>query len=316
VRPAAEQSSGADVLRDADNALYRAKEQGRNQFVLFDATMGAETKERYALEADLRHALERNELRVLYQPKVDLSTGRAVGVEAFARWLHPTRGWVPPAAFIPIAEETGMIQPIGRWVFNEACREAACWARHTNDAPILSVNLSGKQLHDPELEVELDNLLRESTLPAQRLRLEITESVAMQNAEATIQALWRLQKLGVRVVIDDFGTGYSSLSSLQRFPVDTLQLDHSFVANLGRSKEATTIAQAVIGLAHGLGLKVVAEGVERPDQIEHLRALGCEQAQGNYFSEPLDGAQLAAYLASQDTVQPPEAVAKSGSLSA
>lgn len=297
VRPGPEHQSGADLLRDADNALYRAKERGRNQYVLFDATMGAETQERVALEGDLRRAIERDEMRVLYQPKIDLTSGRVIAVEAFLRWRHPSRGWVPPNAFIPIAEEIGMIQQIGRWVLREACREAVSWTKQTPDPPALSVNLSGKQLHDPELVIELAQLLEESGLPAQRLRLEITESVAMQNADATIQALWRLQKLGVRVVIDDFGTGYSSLSSLQRFPVDTLQLDHSFVANLGRNKEATTIAQAVIGLAHGLGLKVVAEGVERPEQVAYLRELGCEQAQGNLFSEPLTGIDLSAYLA-------------------
>lgn len=313
VRPGPEHRTGADLLRDADNALYRAKERGRNQYVLFDATMGAETKERVALEGDLRRAIERDELRVLYQPKVDLVNGRVIAVEAFLRWRHPTRGWVPPSAFIPIAEEIGMIQQIGRWVLSEACGEAVSWKRLMPEPPILSVNLSGKQLHDPELTSELALLLEESGLPANRLRLEITESVAMQNADATIDALWRLQKLGVRVVIDDFGTGYSSLSSLQRFPVDTLQLDSSFVANLGRSREATTIAQAVIGLAHGLGLKVMAEGVERPEQAEHLRSLGCEQAQGNLFSEPLNERALATFLARP---VPPDGLASSHHLSA
>jgi len=296
VRPGPEHRSGADLLRDADNALYRAKERGRNQYVLFDATMGAETKERVALEGDLRRAIERNELRVLYQPKIDLRNGHVVAIEAFLRWDHPERGWVPPSAFIPIAEEIGMIQQIGHWVLARACEEAVSWAKLSHDPPALSVNLSSKQLHDPELTTELRDLLEQYGLPANRLRLEITESVAMHNADATIQAMWKLQSLGVRVVIDDFGTGYSSLSSLQRFPVDTLQLDASFVANLGRNKEATTIAQAVIGLAHGLGLNVMAEGVERHEQVALLRELGCEQAQGNVFSEPLTGIELGRYL--------------------
>jgi EAL domain-containing protein (putative c-di-GMP-specific phosphodiesterase class I) len=178
------------------------------------------------------------------------------------------------------------------------------------------VNLSSVQFKRGDLEKTVMLALSASGLDPKCLGLELTESILIHDSEYALALLHRLKELGVKLSIDDFGTGYSSLSSLQRFPVDTLQLDHSFVANLGRNKEATTIAQAVIGLAHGLGLKVVAEGVERPDQIEHLRALGCEQAQGNYFSEPLDGAQLAAYLASQDTVQPPKAVAKSGSLSA
>jgi diguanylate cyclase (GGDEF)-like protein len=297
VRPEAEQRTGADFLRDADNALYRAKERGRNQYVLFDATMGAETKERVALEADLRRAIERDQLLVMYQPKIDLASGRPVAVEAFVRWNHPERGWVPPDAFIPIAEEIGLISHIGRWVLKEACREAAGWPSIGGEELMVSVNLSGKQFHDPEIATELETLLNDSGLPPRRLHLEITETVAMQNADATIQALWRLQKLGVRVVIDDFGTGYSSLSSLQRFPVDTLQLDRSFVANLGRIREAKTVTQAVIGLAHGLGLKVVAEGVERREQLDQLLELGCEQAQGNLFSAPLTSCDLSTYLA-------------------
>ena len=305
VRPDHEHRTGADFLRDADNALYRAKELGRNQYALFDATMGAETKERVALEADLRRAIEREQLLVMYQPKVDLATGCPVAVEAFVRWSHPDRGWVPPGSFVPIAEEIGLIQQVGRWVLHKACREAVTWPAVHGGQLTLSVNLSGKQLHDPEIVAELEALLNETGLPAHRLHLEITETVAMQNADATIQALCRLQKVGVRAVIDDFGTGHSSLSSLQRFPVDTLQLDRSFVANLGRIKEATTIAHAVIGLAHGLGLKVVAEGVERQDQLTQLLDLGCEQAQGNLFSEPLTSSDLADYLAKQTLNFPP-----------
>jgi EAL domain-containing protein (putative c-di-GMP-specific phosphodiesterase class I) len=178
----------------------------------------------------------------------------------------------------------------------EAFGQAAAWRRLSTEPPMLSVNISGKQLHDPELGNELAALLRESGLPPSSLRLEISESVAMKNVDATRQALARLQELGIRAVIDDFGTGFSNLSSLQGFPVDTLQLDHSFVANLGRSTAAKTIAQAVIGLAHGLGLVVVAEGVETQEQLDQLRDLGCEQAQGNYFSPPLPSEELALFL--------------------
>jgi diguanylate cyclase (GGDEF)-like protein/PAS domain S-box-containing protein len=298
VRPGPDHQTGADVLRDADNALYRAKEGGRNRYAVFDASMGAETAERLAIEADLRHVLERGEFRVLYQPKIDLTTERVVAVEAFLRWDHPARGPIAPARFIPIAEETGQIGRIGAWVLETACRVAATWDRVTPDPPILSVNLSGKQLHDPLFATDLGSVLHETGLAPRRLRLEIGETTVMKNTEATVQALARLQAIGVRVVIDDFGTGSSSLSSLRRFPVDTLQLDHSFVAELGRDKDATKVAQAVIGLAHGLGLKVVAEGVERPDQLAQLRALGCEQAQGNLFAPPLTAPKLAAYLAS------------------
>ncbi len=303
VRPGPDHKRGSDLLRDADNAQYRAKEGGRNQFVLFDSSMGEEIRERVALESDLRHALERNQMQLLFQPKIDLATGRPVAVEALARWKHPERGWVPPSSFIPIAEEIGLIGQIGRWVLRSACLEAITWKSLVGEPPVLSVNLSGKQLHDPEIVGEIETLLAESGLPPSRLRLEITETVAMQNADATIQALWKLRQSGVHVVIDDFGTGYSSLSSLQRFPVDTLQLDHSFVANLGLNREASTIATAVIGLAHGLGLKVVAEGVERQDQLTHLLNLGCEQAQGNFFSAPIDATDLRLYLA-QRTLPP------------
>ncbi len=298
VRPTPEHRRGADVLRDADTALYRAKEGGRNRFAFFDASMGAAARERVAIEADLRRALERGELQVLYQPKIDLVSGRPVAVEALLRWEHPERGWVPPLVFIPIAEETGLIGEIGSWVLETACREAAAWSRVLSDPPVLSVNFSGKQFYDPELPVQVKRALEESGLPPARLRLEIAESAAMKNADATAATLRALQAIGVRVVIDDFGTGTSSLSSLQRFPVDTLQIDQSLVAALGRSRDATTIAQAVVGMAHGLGLAVMAEGVERPDQLSLLRALGCEQAQGNLFCPPIPADELVRYLTS------------------
>jgi diguanylate cyclase (GGDEF)-like protein len=309
VRPGPDHRTGAEVLRDADNALYRAKEGGRNRYAVFDASMGAETAERLALEADLRRVLERHELRVLYQPKLDLATGRVVAVEAFLRWDHPTRGWIAPARFIPIAEEIGMIGPIGAWVLATACRQAVGWRTLTDDPPILSVNLSGKQLHDPALVADLAGLLAETGLEPRRLRLEIAETVAMKNAEATIQVLRRLQQVGVRAVIDDFGTGSSSLGSLPRFAIDMLQLDHSFVAGLGRHDDATKVAEAVIRLAHALGLTVVAEGVERADQLAQLRALGCEQAQGNLFAPPLAATELAAFLAARHQADPPPAPA-------
>ncbi|HET7056244.1 MAG TPA: EAL domain-containing protein, partial [Thermomicrobiales bacterium] len=266
VRPGPEHTSGADLLRDADTALYRAKELGRNRYTIFDALMGAETRERLALEEDLRTAIQRGQMSLVYQPRIDLVTGRVVLVEALVRWTHPTRGEIPPTRFIPIAEETGQIDAIGRWIIRTAVREAATWSRVLNPSPTLSVNITSKQLHDPDLAGGLVTTMMEAGLAPGRLRLEVPESVVMKNVDSAITALGALQQVGVRVAIDDFGTGHSSLTSLRRFPVDTLQLDRQFVTEIGSNREATTVAQAVIGLAHGLGLRVVAAGVERPGQ--------------------------------------------------
>ena len=206
---------------------------------------------------------------------------------------------MPPSAFVPIAEEVGLIRQIGEWVLKTACREAVAWVDVIDPPPPISVNLSSKQFHDPKLVDELESALVETGLPPQRLYVEITETVAMKNADATVQEFRRLRALGVRAVIDDFGTGASALTSLQRFPVDALQLDSSFVADLGRTPEAMTIAQAVIGLAQGLMLKVVAEGVETREQLDRLRAMGCELAQGFLFARPMDAFKLRESLASR-----------------
>lgn len=296
VRPGADHQTGTEVLRDADNALYRAKEGGRNRYALFDESMRAETATRVALEADLRHVIDRNELRMLYQPKIELATNTIVAVEAFLRWSHPTRGEISPAQFIPIAEEIGLMGAIGAWSLETACREAASWCATVATPPTLNVNISSKQFHDPALVDDISTLLAETGLEPTRLQLEIAEIAAMKNTEATIAILWRLKEIGVRVVIDDYGTGSSSLGTLPRFPVETLQLDHSFVAGLGKNENATKVAEAVFGLAHGLGLRVVAEGVERPDQLAQLVALGCDQAQGNLFAPPLTASDLLIFL--------------------
>jgi diguanylate cyclase (GGDEF)-like protein/PAS domain S-box-containing protein len=296
VRPGPEHTSGADLLRDADTALYRAKELGRNRYAVFDASMGAETRERLALEEDLRSAIQRGQMSLVYQPRIDLATGRVVMVEALVRWTHPTRGEIPPTRFIPIAEETGQIDAIGRWIIRTAVREAATWSRVLNPSPTLSVNITSKQLHDPDFAGGLVTTMMDAGLAPGRLRLEVPESVVMKNVDSAINALGALQQVGVRVAIDDFGTGHSSLASLRRFPVDTLQLDRQFVTEIGLNREATTVAQAVIGLAHGLGLRVVAAGVERQGQVEQLATMGCELAQGNHFCAPVPGPELLAYL--------------------
>jgi diguanylate cyclase (GGDEF)-like protein/PAS domain S-box-containing protein len=296
VRPGPEHETGADLMRDADTALYRAKELGRNRYALFDASMGEETRERLALEEDLRTAIERRQMSLVYQPRIDLASGRVVMVEALVRWTHPTRGVIPPTRFIPIAEETGQIEPLGRWILETAVTEAATWGRVLNPSPTLSVNVTSKQLHDPEFGAWLGVLIGETGLGGSQIRLEVPESVVMKNVESAIGAIGALQQIGVRVAIDDFGTGHSSLASLRRFPIDNLQLDRQFVTEIGANREATTVAQAVIGLAHGLGLRVVAAGVERQEQAEQLNAMGCELAQGNFFCPPVAGPELLAFL--------------------
>jgi diguanylate cyclase (GGDEF)-like protein/PAS domain S-box-containing protein len=296
VRPTPEHTSGADLLRDADTALYRAKEMGKNRYVLFDRSMGVETEERLILEEALRTAIPNGELSLVFQPRIDLATGDVVIVEALVRWTHPTRGEIPPGRFIPIAEETGQIEPIGRWILQAAISEAATWGRVVNPAPALSINITSRQLHDPEFAAALANQIFSAGLTPGQVRLEVPESTVMKNVDGAIAALGRLQQMGARVAIDDFGSGHSSLTSLRRLPVDTLQLDRQFVAEIGSNREATTVAKLVIGLAHGLGLRVVAAGIERAEQVDELIALGCELAQGNHFCAPVPGPELLAYL--------------------
>lgn len=305
VRPEDEHATAADLLRDADTALYRAKERGRNQYAVFDASMGEETRERVALEADLRRAIERGELSLAYQPKVELATGRVVAVEAFLRWDHPIRGNVPPAAFIPVAEESGLIDLVGAWSIRRACQDASRWAVSLEDPPALSVNLTSRQLHDPDLIPTLGRLLAETDLAPARLRVEISEQAAMKNPEVVIETLHRLRSLGILAAIDDFGTGYSSLTSLGRFPVDTLQLDHQFVTELGSNREAEAIAGAVVGMGRGLGLTVIAEGVERAGQAALLADLGCTHAQGNLYTPPLPEPTITTFLLTRERAAVP-----------
>ena len=274
------------LLRDADAAMYRAKERGRARYELFDADMRARALARLETEAALREALDGDQLSLSYQPEVLLEDGRQIGAEALLRW---NRENAPPAEFIAVAEETGLIVPIGGWVLREACRQLAQWRELAPDrAPAhVSVNLSGRQLARPELPDVVEDALTSSGLPPSALCLEITESVLMDDIEVAVSGVKALKGIGVEVAVDDFGTGYSSLAHLRRFPVDTLKIDHSFVAGLGRNPEDAAIVRAVLALAQTLGLAVVAEGVERPDQLNELRALGCERAQGHLFSAPL-----------------------------
>jgi diguanylate cyclase (GGDEF)-like protein/PAS domain S-box-containing protein len=278
-----------DIMRDADAAMYRAKSLGKARYELFDKEMHAITVDLLQLETDLRKALENGELFVQYQPIVSLSTFALQGFEALVRWRHPERGLVSPMDFVPIAEETGLIIQIGDWVLREACRQMQRWNRQfRSEKPfIISVNLSCKQFAQPDLIQQVSQILAETKLDPRCLKLEITESVVMENIETVTEMLRQLRKLGVRLSIDDFGTGYSSLSYLHRFPIDTLKIDRSFVIRMVENDENIEIVRTIVMLAQTLGMDVVAEGVETKEQLSLLRKLGCENGQGYFFSKPL-----------------------------
>jgi diguanylate cyclase (GGDEF)-like protein len=287
-RPADVGGSGT-LLRDADAAMYAAKQDGKATYRVFDPSMNKEARVRLRLENDLRAALESGEFAIHYQPKVELKTGRIVGFEALVRWHHPTRGLVYPDHFISIAEETGLISPIGRWVLERACRQAKGWHETHPDLPplTLAVNLSPRQFRRPDLVEDVEEVLRETGLDPGALELEITEGVAMEDAPSTLITLYKLKGLGAKLSIDDFGTGYSSLSYLKRFPVDYLKLDRSIVEGLDQDPRNNAVASAVIVLAHSLGQRVIAEGVETEEQLGRLRLLECDIAQGYLFADPV-----------------------------
>lgn len=287
-----------DLVRKADLAMYQAKAKGKAQYQLFDARLTTGALDQLDLEADLRHALERGEFEVVYQPKVVLASGQLTGFEALLRWHHPMRGSVSPAQFISLAEETGLIVPIGQWVVTQACRQAQEWHRSSDHAQGLTmhVNLSGRQFQHPDLVADVACAVQASGLNPCQVVLEITESVVMDDAATNIATLRALKALGVQIAIDDFGTGYSSLSYLRRFPVDILKIDKTFVDGLGQDAEATAIVEAVITLAHTLGLTVVAEGIETAGQAQQLAALGCEAGQGYFYAKPLRAAAAGALL--------------------
>jgi diguanylate cyclase (GGDEF)-like protein/PAS domain S-box-containing protein len=278
----------ADLLRDADLAMYRAKNSGKARHAVFEEAMNAQALERLELEQDLRRAVERDEFVVHYQPEVSLQSGEVVGLEALVRWEHPERGLLLPEEFLPLAEETGLIVPIGEAVLEEACRQAKQWhEQRPSDPPAVCVNLSEGQFRESGLADTVARILDKTGLEPSGLFLEITESTVMEDAPATAAALKELQDSGVRAIIDDFGTGYSSLSYLERFPVDYFKIDRSFVAGLDRDPGTEMLVSAVIRLANSLDLKTIAEGVETEQQLERLRGMGCDLAQGYLFSEPL-----------------------------
>ncbi|HEY2806134.1 MAG TPA: EAL domain-containing protein, partial [Gemmatimonadales bacterium] len=287
-----------DLLRDADIAMYRAKAQGRARFQLFDASMRMGAQVRFGLENDLRTAIERGEFRLLFQPIVELKTGRIHAFEALTRWHHPERGVIRPPEFIPIAEETGLIVEIGNWAIREACWQARRWQRSTGgQGPIrISVNLSARQLRNPRLVEDVREALREEGLEASKLRLEITETALMDDVEASVTILGQLRAIGVELHMDDFGTGYSSLAYLPRFPIQTIKIDKSFTHRMGLRRTDQEIVRSIVDLARNLGIGVIAEGVENITQRGRLIEFGCQLAQGFYFAEPLEAAAAGALL--------------------
>ena len=270
------------LLTHADTALYRAKTEGRNTYRFFEAKMGAEVRERRLLEHDLRHAIARDEMRLVYQPQQEIQSDKVIGFEALLRWKHPTRGEISPAVFIPIAEETGAILQIGDWVLRTACREAASWTQPLK----IAVNVSAVQLHNAKFVHELHQLLLETGLPPRRLEIEITETALVRDFNRTLSMLRQIKALGVCIAMDDFGTGYSSLSNLRAFPFDRIKIDGSFIKSVNSNGQAATIVRAVLGLGRGLGLPVLAEGVETDAELQFLQDELCDEAQGYLLGRP------------------------------
>jgi EAL domain-containing protein (putative c-di-GMP-specific phosphodiesterase class I) len=277
-----------DILRDADTAMYRAKSLGKARYEIFDKAMHARAINLLQMETDMRRALEREEFILHYQPIVALENFRLRGFEALVRWQHPERGFISPMDFIPVAEETGMIVQLGEWVMREACAQMNRWQKcFPLDHPLfITVNLSSKQFSQTQLISTFAAILEETGIRPQSVKLEITESVVMENIDTATDMLRQLRSLGVQLAIDDFGTGYSSLSYLHRFPIDTLKIDRSFVTRMANNPENVEIVRTIVMLAQVLGMDVVAEGVETKEQLKLLRDLRCEYGQGYYFSRP------------------------------
>ena len=294
-------ADGQDVgslLQQADAAMYRTKRQGGGSYQLFAANMNDANRDRLALEGQLRQALIRHEFVLFYQPQVDTASGSIVGVEALVRWRHPEMGLVPPTKFIPLAEDTGLILPMGNWILQEAIRQAAAW-RRAGYSLRMSVNLSARQFERGDLAETVGVLLSDTGLPPSGLELELTESTIMAHGESVVETLSTLKRLGLRLAIDDFGTGYSSLAYLRRFPLDVLKIDRAFVRGLSVDEVDTAIVKAVIDLAHAVGLEVVAEGVELNQQRLALAVLGCDILQGYLFSQPLPASEVEVLLGRQ-----------------
>ncbi len=291
-----ERIAAADLLRDADIAMYRAKWDGRNGFAVFESAMKDTVQNRMELEIELREALENDEFVLAYQPTLDLSNMRPTGVEALVRWQSPKRGLVQPDSFIPLLEETGLIVDVGRWVLREACRQAAEW-RAAGHAMSMAVNVSARQLDTDRLLAEIEDALADSGLEPHALTIEITETTLMHNIADTARRLTEIKELGVRIAIDDFGTGYSSLAHLQRFPVDALKIDRSFVSGLKHNKESETLIHTLVQLGKALSIETFAEGIEEQQELSLLRDEACDSGQGFLFARPLDAASTQEFFA-------------------
>jgi diguanylate cyclase (GGDEF)-like protein len=287
---------GETLIKSADTAMYHAKDTGRNNFQFFKAEMNQRAVERQSLESSLRRALEREEFLLHYQPKVNLDTGEITGVEALIRWLQPDRGLVPPSQFIPIAEDSGLILPIGRWVLREACRQAREWQHAGLPFKRVSVNVSAAEFRHENFVGGVRATLRETGLEARFLDLELTEGVLMEDAESTVSVLQELKAMGVHLAVDDFGTGYSSLSYLRQFPIDVLKIDPSFVREISDDPNDSAIVSAIIDMGRNLEQRVIAEGIETHEQLAFLQKRHCAEGQGYLFSRPLAAAQFACLL--------------------
>jgi diguanylate cyclase (GGDEF)-like protein len=276
-----------NLLKHADTAMHHAKKTGKNTFQYYSSTMNASGRERLALEADLRRALERNELSVYYQPQVDIHTGKTVSAEALVRWNHPKHGLVSPANFIPLAEEMGLIIEIGNWVLTEACSTLKAWQSQGLELQKIAVNLSSLQFKQSDLLEQTQKVLKETGLEPKFLELELTESIIMNDAGSTVEVLHALKDMGVRLSVDDFGTGYSSLNYLTKFPLDELKIDKSFIVDVDSDRHNASIVTAIVAMAKSLGLEVVAEGVETEAQLGFVAEQGVRVVQGFFFSKPL-----------------------------
>jgi diguanylate cyclase (GGDEF)-like protein len=297
----------ANLLRDAHTAMYRAQGKGSNSYAVFSAGMQAETVQRFNLEADLRRAIAAEEFTLYYQPIVDLVTERIVGFEALVRWIHPQRGFISPGAFIPFAEEMGLIVPLGDWICQTAIAQIQQWTRTFPQAGlVMSINLSSRQFDQGDLVERLAAWLMAADLPGHCLKLEITESMVMGNVDLAIGLMLQFKALGCRISLDDFGTGYSSLSQLRRFPLDTLKVDQSFVRHMADSAEDYAIARMIIDLGQTLGMDIIAEGIETPEDAARLRSLGCNFGQGYLWSKPVPADAATELLQQQATASTPQ----------